>query len=235
MTVLAAAQAAGLRLLGTKPSSLFSAPDQFAQELADLAGDVATEIVDAHDWQALKVLAELAGDGATIALDLPADFGRLVKAPKIHSKLYPLTDFCAAPDEDEWLRLVDLGFAATPGTWILLGGKMNVYPAMPVGEKARFYYIKARPVRSVAGEAKPSFTADTDEFVLPQRLLELGLIWRWRAQKRMEYAEDMANYGLVLERAIAADKGGKLLRPRRRAMRIGEAPGPVYPGSIEPS
>uniref|UniRef100_E6VFM6 Uncharacterized protein n=1 Tax=Rhodopseudomonas palustris (strain DX-1) TaxID=652103 RepID=E6VFM6_RHOPX len=231
MTVLAAAQAAGLRLLGVKPISLFSAPDQVAQELADLAGDVAADIVGAHDWQALKELAELAGDGATIALDLPADFGRMVKDPKIHSKRYPLTDFCAAADEDDWLRLADLGFAATPGTWIMLGGKLNVYPAMPVGEAARFYYIRSRPVRSAAGERKASFTEDTDEFFLAQRLLELGLIWRWRAQKRMEYAEDLANYEKALESAVAADKGGKLLKPRRRA-RIGDASRPVYPGAI---
>ncbi|MCD0415687.1 hypothetical protein LOC51_00535 [Rubrivivax sp. JA1024] len=234
MSVLAAAQTAGLRLVGIKPTSLFSTSDQFAQELAELATDIAADILGAHDWQALKALAELAGDGATVALDLPVDFARLVKAPKIHSKLYPMTDFCAASDEDEWLRLVDLGFAATPGTWILLGGKLQIYPAMPTGEKARFYYIRSRPVRPIAGEAKAAFTLDTDEFVLPQRLLELGLMWRWRAQKRMEYAEDMANYELALERAIAADKGGKLLRPGRRAVRIGDAAGPVYPGSIVP-
>ena len=40
--------------------------------------------------------------------------------------------------------------------------------------------------------------ADGDTFVLDERLLRLGMIWQWKAQKGSPYAEDMGTYGDAL-------------------------------------
>ena len=40
--------------------------------------------------------------------------------------------------------------------------------------------------------------ADGDSFVLDERLLKLGMIWQWKANKGSPYAEDMATYGDAL-------------------------------------
>jgi hypothetical protein len=213
MTVLTAAQSAGLKLLGVKPSSLFSTTDQFSMELADLANTVAADMSKEYDWRILQVLATHTGDAATIAFPLPTDYLRMLKDGKVHSSMFKMTSFKAVTDADQWIYLQDTLATGSPGWYFLLGGRMQVYPAMPIGETARYYYISNKLVAVAAGAAgsKATFTADTDVFVLDEGLLTLALIWRWRSMKRMDYSEDMENYEIAKAQAIAADRGSKIL------------------------
>lgn len=231
MTVLAAAQAAGIVLLGRKPGSLFST-DQFGLELGQLATEAASAIAEYYDWQKLKKLKTYTGDGSTIGFDPPSDYGRMLKKGKIHSKLWQTMTFRKAKDEDEWLLLQDMNLAGTPGVWILLGGQFQFFPPMPATETARHYYISNLIVGTGDGQpgTKTAFTADGDNFVLSERLLKLALIWRWRAQKRLEYAEDLTNYEIALAEEIAKDRGSKVLivGPQRHPS---ETVAP-YPGTL---
>jgi hypothetical protein len=54
------------------------------------------------------------------------------------------------------------------------------------------------------------FDADTDEFVLGDRLLTLAIIWQWKAQKGLQYAEDLANYENARKVAIDDDMGASI-------------------------
>jgi len=225
MTVLSAAQSAALRLLGRKPTSVFSSSSAFEMELADLATETAVAIAKEHEWQKLKKLGTLTGNGSATAFDLPTDYDRMVKDGNVHSSLYQTAFFSRVDSLDDWILIGDLLATASPGNWIVLGGQMNIKPAMPSNETARFYYIS----RNITATS-PAFTSDSDEFVLPERLLTLGLIWRWRAQKRMEYAEDMTNYELALSQEIARDRGARIISVGTRRY-----PGNVsapYPGSL---
>jgi len=225
MTLLSSCQSAALRLLGRKPSSIFSSSNTFEMELADLATETAVAIAKEYEWQKLKMLATLAGDGSTTAFDLPTDYDRMVKDGNVHSSLYQTAFFSRVDSLDDWILIGDLLATASPGNWIVLGGQMNIKPAMPSNETARFYYIS----RNITATS-PAFTSDSDEFVLPERLLTLGLIWRWRAQKRMEYAEDMTNYELALSQEIARDRGARILSVGKRRSRASVTM--AYPGIL---
>ena len=231
MTVLAAAQSAGLRLLGKKPNSLFGT-DQFGLELGELATEAAVAIAEYHEWQTLKILKAYAGDGSTMAFDLPTDFGRMLKKGCVHSFTWKNANYRPARDEDEWLYLLDTNISGTPGVWILLGGQLQIFPVMPVGETARHYYISKNIVAPSDGAAgkKVKFSADGDAFVLSERLLTLALIWRWRAQKRLEYAEDMTNYEIALADEVTKDKPAKPLIVGRQ--RIPANTAIAYPGVL---
>lgn len=76
-------------------------------------------------------------------------------------------------------------------------------------------YISKEWARDSSGNPKGEFTADDDEFILDNRLLRLGLIWRWRQQKRLEYGEDMQTYEIALSQAQARDKGARVIRSPR--------------------
>lgn len=233
MTVLAAAQSAGIRLLGRKPGSLF-ATDVFGLELGELATEAAVAISKYYDWQKLKVLKTYPGDGATVAFNLPTDYARMPKKATLHSLLWRTRTFRQAKDEDEFLYLQDVALTATPGIWILLGGQMQIYPPMPVAETARHYYMSNKIVAVADGAAgtKAAFTLDTDAFVLPERLLTLALIWRWRSMKRLEYSEDMTNYEIALSEEVAADKGQRIIVVGRQHMPAGADI--AYPGRLGP-
>lgn len=212
MTVLAAAQAAAQLLVGRKPASLFGS-DPFGIELAALANEAALAIAEYYDWQKLKVLQAYTGDGSAIAFDLPADYGRMLKTGDIHSSTWKTARYRRARDEDEWIYLQDVNISGTPGVWIMLGGKLQIYPPMPASETARHYYISNKIVAAADGAAgsKTAFAADGDAFVLSERLIRLSLMWRWRSLKRREYSEDLANFELALAEEVAKDKGARIL------------------------
>lgn len=232
MTVLAAAQEAGILLLGRKPSSLFST-DAFGLELGALANEAATAIMEYHEWQKLKVLNTQAGDGTTIGFDLPDDFDRMLKKGAVHSSTWRNANYRRARDEDEWLYLLDTNISGTPGVWIQLGGQLQIFPAMPSTETARHYYVSNKfAIPSGGGARKAKFTVDSDNFVLSERLLKLSLMWRWRSLKRMEYSEDMTNYEIALADAVGTDSGRQPIVVGRQ--RVPTEASMAYPGSIVP-
>lgn len=227
MSVLDAAKSAAIRLSQTPPASLFTTTDTFALEMANLATDVAIDIAKGHDWQALTKLATLTGDAATIAFPLPSDYGRMLIKGKLHSLRFQTAVFRPARDLDEWLYLNDFLTTGTPGNWVILGGKMQIFPAMPANETARFYYIS-----NLINGTDAAFKADTDTFVLSERLLTLGLIWRWRAMKRLEYSEDLQNYEIALSEEVNRDKGSHVITVGRQ--RYPSDVGIAWPGQISP-
>lgn len=261
MTVLSAAQSAGIRLLGRKPASLFGS-DTFGLELGDLANEAAADIADYYDWQALKVLQTHTGDGFSVAFDLPTDYGRMLKNGEVHSSTWRNIPFRQARDENDWIRLQQNLPVGAPGVWIILGGQMQIFPPLVSSDSAQYYYISRNIVSEdavtrastggilvdeladqliddvgnqlIAFEgalSKSTFTQDDDVFILSERLLTLSLIWRWRAQKRQAYDEDLTNYETALATASGSDKGARILvaGSRRHAIRVDGSDG-VYRG-----
>lgn len=234
MTVLSACQQAAVKLNQTVPASVFSSTDPFAAELALAANEAAEAILAGYEWQVLKTLATIPGDGVAEAFNLPTDYGRMLKKGNLHSTAWQMARFTPARDEDDWLYTKDIGITGTPGKWIILSGQLQVFPAMAVGENARFYYI-SKNIISVTGSAaltKPAFTADSDGFFINEKLLRLGIVWRWRSNKRMEYAEDMTNFEIAMAEEYGGDKGSKILRVGR--VRLPASVDLAYPGTIVP-
>jgi hypothetical protein len=231
MTVLSVCKQAAVKLNQTQPTAVYAATDdEFAAELALAANETAEAILNAHDWQKLTTLGTIIGNGSATAFNFPSDYDRMVKKTDLHSATWQQSGFRPARDLDNWLYMTDIGIIGAPGDWIMLGGQLQVSPAMPVGETARFYYISSALVAPATGTNKATFTLDTDTFRLSERLLRLGIVWRWRADKRMEYAEDLQNYEIALSEEIAKDRGSKILTVGRARM-----PGTVaYPASLGP-
>jgi hypothetical protein len=225
MSVLSAVRSAAIRLSQTQPASLFSSTQTFDKEMADLVTESAISIAEAHDWRALTKLGTLVGDDASIAFNLPADYARMPVKARLHSTQFVNMDFTPARDLDEWLYLNDYQTMGTPGNWIVLTGKMQIFPPMPTGESARFYYIT-----NYVADGKAAFSTDTDAFLLPERLLTLDLIWRWRSMKRTEYAEDMQNFEIALSKAINSDRGSQIITVGTQRYPVGI--NTAYPGVL---
>lgn len=201
----------------TQPTSLFSTTDPFSLEMADLANEVAISIAKGHDWQALTKLATITGDAINIAFPLPTDYDRMLIKGKLHSLKFRTATFTPARDLDDWLYLNDYLTTGTPGNWVILGGQMQIFPTMAATETARFYYI-SNVIVNATGVGQTAFLSDTDTFVLPERLLTLGLIWRWRAMKRTEYSEDLQNFEIALSEEINRDKGSHVITVGRQRL-----------------
>jgi hypothetical protein len=228
MTILSALQSTAIRCVGEKPNSIFSATSGIALELSDIVNEAAKDILRAHDWTMLQALQSSTGDGTTQAFALPADFDRWPKLVSIFTTQWPGVPYQRARDLDEWYFNRKFVFAGVPGWWLVQAGKLNIYPAPALGVSVEYYYIKKNIVTAVDASAKATFTADDDTFVLPERLLTLACIWRWKSQKGLEYSEHMQNYELALSQEISNDKGPRILAEGKRKI-----PAPLaYPGVL---
>jgi hypothetical protein len=208
MSVLTASQAAGLRIKGEEPASLFSAPTKFASELANLANEVVADILERHDWRTLAKTHTITGDGSDTAFALPADYDRM----PLNAKLYASssqTPLSPIRDADQLVQFQIDPVVADPGCWGIFGGELHILPALGNGSTVKFAY---QSNFAVAAGTKRAFSADTDDFDLDERMLTLGLIWRWRAQKRLEYGEDLQNFENAISARAGRDKGARILK-----------------------
>src|SRR3546814_1451607 len=79
------------------------------------------------------------------------------------------------------------GFTGSPGGWIIYADKIRFSPPSASGAAATFPYISKRWARDAGTDGyKAAFTSDSDTFLLPERLLTLGLVWRWRVNKKLD-------------------------------------------------
>ncbi|RYG08344.1 MAG: hypothetical protein EOO07_25790 [Chitinophagaceae bacterium] len=62
--------------------------------------------------------------------------------------------------------------------------------------------------------------------------MKLAMIWQWRANKGLNYAEDLANYEDALASLIGADKGSNILTMGTQRMPADWEY--AFPGSIIP-
>jgi hypothetical protein len=116
-----------------------------------------------------------------------------------------------------------------PATWFRIRGD-NLYltPPQP-GHQFAFEYMSNFAVRErTSGVRKRYATLDSDEFLLSDDLLLAGLRWRWKAEKGLDYAEELRQFE-ILARSKAMTSGGA------RAYSLDGCGAKAVPGIIVPS
>lgn len=226
MTVLTALQAASQRLVGYKPTTFFGSSETFESDLCDLVNEVATDAAEYRDWQALVRVETISGDGVQTAFDLPADYARMMVNSEIMDGPSWLFGYTHIADMNEFIFLQERGFQPTPGAWAIYGDRLNFTPAPSSGQMATFPYVSknwARPDGGNVSNDKPAFDSDTDNFLLPERLLTLGIVWKWRQNKKMDYTGDDIAYSDALSFYGSKDAGSNVIRMGAR-LRFGNVP-----------
>jgi len=198
------------------PQSIFSLlpGNRTMQEMLALANEMVQRIAyDTRDWTRLRKTVTYNGDGTKTAFDLPNDYKRMLLTAQVWRSTSTQQPMMFVPDTDEWLRRRAAGTttAFAHGEWTILGGQMHIFPAMPVGVSAYFAYLDKNCVALVGGGYGDVFAADGDGFALDERLLKLGMIWQWKAQKGSPYAEDMGTYGDALTYAMGHDSPAPII------------------------
>jgi hypothetical protein len=97
----------------------------------------------------------------------------------------------------------------------MLGGQIVIYPVMPIGTSAYHAYLQKNCIALAAGGVGDRFVADADSFALSERVLTLGMVWQWKAQKGSAYNEDLGTYADALAMVQGADKPAPIIIGRR--------------------
>ncbi len=239
MTVLSAIQGVSKVIGLDEPDAVFGSTVREHEELAELANDMAAEIIDAHDWQALKKIDTHTGDGSEEDFALPSDYKRMLKKAQVWSSSLetPLTPIT---DTDAWLGLDVQSFDFVVNAWTIYGDEMHIKPALASAVTAKYYYISSHYALDTDGTTtQASFDADTDTFRIGaatgdgERLLKLAMIFQWRKNKGLPYEGDEEKYETLKERMISADKGSRILRVGK--IRFPKDVTVAYPQSIQDS
>jgi hypothetical protein len=186
------------------------------QEMLALANEMAQRIAyEYRDWQKLKTTQTYAGNGVITAFNLPANYQRMLLSSNVWRSTSQLLPMTFVPDTDEWLNHRLRGYTGSYGEWTLLGGQLHIYPVMPVGESAYFAYLDKNCITLNGGGVGDAFQNDLDSFILGDRLLKLGMIWQWKANKGGSYAEDMGTFGDALSVSMGHDAPAPIIVGRR--------------------
>jgi hypothetical protein len=196
------------------PTSVFSniTGNRTMAEMLSLANEMAQRIAyDTRDWTRLRKTGTLTGDGTATAFDLPVDFQRLLLTSNVWRSTTPLTPARFIPDTDQWLNRRARNYSDAYGEWTIIGNQMMLWPAIGSAATAYFAYLHKNCITLAAGGAGDSFMADGDSFSLGDRLLKLGMIWQWKAQKGSPYQEDLNTYADALTYLMAHDSPAPIM------------------------
>ena len=216
LSVLQDACTSGIAL--EKPTAVYGSSVREHLELATLANEMADMIAQSHEWQALQRIAVITGDGTTTDFDLPADFARMLNETQLWSAVIdgPLMPI---RDRDDWLNAITKDYEFATNAWILYGNQLHFRPALDTSEVVNYFYQSSLWAKNAGGTNIAAFSADTDTFRLDERLLKLGVIWRWREMKGLPYAENLNDYELLKEKLIHRDRGPSILQDRNSRIR----------------
>lgn len=217
MTILTVLQQAATKIGMEVPTAVMASTAREHVELKNLANEMATRIAKSYDWQKFATLATYTGNGVIEDFNLPTDYDRMPKKARVWASTIqdPLMQVA---DLDTWLGIQVQNVNVVFGAWIIYGGQIHIRAPLANLATAKHWYQSNLIVTLGGGGTGTAFVADTDIFRLDERLLRLGIIWEWKAQKGRPYAEDLATYEEAKSKLTTDDKGARqlLVKGRRK-------------------
>ncbi|MBZ9926781.1 hypothetical protein [Mesorhizobium sp. BR1-1-4] len=177
-------------------------------EMQELANVMASEIVDAYDWQKLLIPKTITGDGISADFDLPDDYERMQQTSSLWSSRWHWeTSHLTSPND--WIELQVTPVASVNGYWIIFADQFHQSPVMAVAETVKFFYVSNQIIAASNGSLKPAFTEDADTFRLSERLLKMAIIYRWKQNKGLAYQQAQDDFETLKLSLIDKDAGSK--------------------------
>ena len=196
-----------------QPSSVVSNTDPTVLKFLAFAQIEAEETGSEYNWRNLNIGMTMTGDGTTTQFALPADFERILQGQPLWSSKTPTIPLQGPISSQDLLALK--AFPVTPivPVWRLIGGQIEFYPAPASAEIITGEYRSYNPIVSGDGATrKARWSSDSDYTLFPEIILKLGVIWRWKQSKGLDYAEDFKSYSLERDKKAGHEAGGKILR-----------------------
>jgi hypothetical protein len=180
-------------------------------QLRSLLEEEGEDLASRGDWEGLVVEQSL----TTIAAEDQGAITALAASGFRHIKNHTLWDRSrrlpvAGPmNPRQWQAMKAVVANGPYYRYRIRSGHLLVNPIPPAGAPWYFEYVTNQWILDTDGvTTKQYFTADTDTIRLPETLLLMGLRWRWKKEKGLEYAEDLRTYEAQVNDALSRD-GGK--------------------------
>jgi hypothetical protein len=217
-----------------RPNVVATAPDaSHASQMAEFARVEAETLAGRHDWSGITVPGHrFTTSGAALQYGaLPDDFARFTFAGGIYG---PWGRINGPLQKTDWSRITAYPHVAGSlnGSFRQTARGVEIYPTAPAGQPMRFDYVSKNLYADKDGNPKPEWSADTDVCLIPERLIELGVKWRWLQFKGFDYGEAMKDAEIAFEQLAGSDNGGRgILKAGRARLNAQEY---AYPAVLGP-
>ena len=214
-----------------RPSVVASATEATSGRMLRLLNKAGQQLIKDHDWSILMNVRSFTPLAAETQVEPPSDYDRITSQSGLWdvNNKRPVVGPIAM---EKWLRLTIDNVASIDKYWRLIGSVIHILPAPTATDSFRYSYQSKNWVANASGMPKPNFTADDDYPLIHDELLTLELVWRWKQEIGIDYAEDLANSARLKEVIIAADRGPSILSLSQP--NGGSLPENFWPGVITP-
>lgn len=209
MSLLSVVQDACRRIGIVVPNAIVSSSDAQIMQLMTLLNQEGQSLSERFDWQVLRKEVTFTGvaadDQGAISTIAGTDFKYIIPDTFWNRTLRRPVYGSITPQDWQMLK-------ASPQTgpfqqFILRGGHILMLPNPTASQTMAFEYKTANWVLASDGTTgKSAYSADDDSALLDEQIMTIGLIWRWRQVKGLEYAEDFRLYEGMVADAITRDK-----------------------------
>lgn len=195
LTCLQIIQTACKRLGLNPPSSAVQSTDNAVLQLVALLEEEGQEASTRYPWQALQkeatfttVAAMNQGAMSTLAPGWDYIVNDTIWNRSLRRPVYgPRT-------EQEWQEAVAMQLNGPFNMFRVQNDTLKFYPNPTAGQTCAFEYVTSNWINVSGGGTSPIWTSDLDTPAIDDQLITLGLIWRWRQAKGLDFTADFQKY-----------------------------------------
>lgn len=201
-------------------TSVIGNTDPMARAMLRAANREGVELAGRHPWRKLKFDKTFTSVAALIQTSaVPADYDRIVQdtfwnRTQTRQVEGPLS-------EQEYAEILGRGTTYFHQAHVMRGSDIVFVNIPTAGETMAYAYVSKYWV-GVSGSTTPTkekFSDDSDIPFLDDELMRLGMVWRYKKSKGLDYGEDFNAYEMRVAQLAGRDGGRRILdmnSPRKR-------------------
>lgn len=209
-----------------RPTAVIAATDPTMRALLSHAQEEGATLARLGPWQKLrkeKTFTSLASETQTAMV--ATDLARFVDGTFWNrTRRRP---FVGPLSPQDWQRMKATTALANSDMFTVRGGDILMSPTPTAGHTFAYEYVSTQWCESSGGTDQSVWTADTDVGLLDERLMKLGIIWRFKKQRGLAFDADYSLWDFAVHNALGQEAPHGLID-------MSGAPGPLRPGIIAP-
>lgn len=184
-------------------NGVVNATDPNMVQCLALANRELRSLGDKRPWPSLMRTGVINVVDGTTEYPLPVDFDRFFASSAVDATKYAEMKGSISTKEF-YQRLIGKVIDWYPAFRLSVADNKILTSSASAGPLYYVYITKSYAVRS-DGAATDKFYSDSDRAVLSETLVTLGLSWRWRQKKGLDYTAEIAEYNSAVIARYAAE------------------------------
>lgn len=208
MSLLSICQAVTAETGWPVPSAIAANSEGTAVQLKALANAELEHLSEQHDWPHTEVEYTFNTVIGTTVYELPENYRKMVFGSLYNAAQY--YQLRGSMNPEEWMRrkygLLGSISRQTCRVIVQTNGRyaLEVTPTPSSAEQVVFFYQGNQYAKTEAGVRQSKYEGDTDTSLIPERLVQLGLKWRFRRAKGLDFSAELAEYNSVVSQQFVA-------------------------------